>query len=147
MNPEEVQIELAEKFELPCRGCPACRGEYWYESNQVACSGSGVRHPLRKFCPRYYYRGYTQLHVPQSGPYPCRDCEDREWLYNDSPGVLTEAIRKKGWYIHLLQMDDGDYIDIHVGETRKIIATVEADMGLRFPASLELAALRAVEAS
>lgn len=155
MNPEEVQIELAEKFELPCNCqlylddcCPACESLEMGErcAERCPCHGSGVQHPLRKACDGWNSEASVVCLQCQATP-QIWSCGGTGHIYNDSPGVLTDAIREKGWYVHLMQMDDGDYVEIHAGETRKIIAAVEADQGLQFPAALELAALRAVEAT
>lgn len=95
-------------------------------------------YPLRKQCPNL--RKFPGFHDE------CTDCADG-WLYNDSPGVLTDAIREKGWSYDIVSSDPtGDRVLILTGD-RPSIGRCMPDDGLRFPAALELAALRAVEAT
>lgn len=135
----EVQAELAEKFVVPS----PIRYDGWDDpggTHPPTCQcaevgkayGSGRVYPLRRK-PRYTYEG----------------CEP--YVFNDAPDALWDAVRAKGWrilietevHIRVVKIVPND----DVGECYQQLSRFDWNGELWGQAALELAVLRALEAS
>ena len=153
ISQEEIQAELAERFEVPCQcvtpsgRCSICMGSTQKHSDHCRapdCRGSGVRYPFRRPCPGLLKFGEYHCYVDfpnREDDYPCPCSGKLGYVFNPDPDVLWEAVRAKGWsmrhecHVH----STGDYVFIFLPGDYDPVSMVNAEDGLRGQAALQTA--------
>ena len=101
--------DVVEGFELVCiNGKVSMDGQVNSPHND--CHGSGVRYPFRLACPVGAKYVKDSIHGHYEHGQTC--CSGLGYIFNDSPQVLWQAVRDRGWIgaFDQGQADQGDMV-------------------------------------
>jgi len=171
----QIQIKLMG-FWVPCTGFKAwndspapCRAnnDFFTAEKKLLCpcKGSARLYPLRRDCPCFYYLKQGEIDWIRCLPCgscnrmhndaqdedigDCIHCDGLDYVFNDAPDALTEAINAKGWQYevtnhYIANGIIGDEIRIYGDQGYLIGQTMVKDM-LTGCAALEVALWQTME--